>query len=153
MAVEIPAGATAAGRTWPARYTIDGTTLKLIVDLSPQVVDGQTVTPVFPVVADPRVTSGWSIYTRWSRGESRYIANSPVYVLVSALSSAGCGSKWIRTPMQKAVCLGVVNVTAWQIHKTFQTARNNNGCTEVKFDYTGGLDGWRWYTRSPTCRN
>ncbi|WP_030164014.1 hypothetical protein [Spirillospora albida] len=142
----------ANGRTWPTSYTLEGSALKLHVDLTPVTTEEGTVSPAFPVIADPKVSFGWSIYVRWSRNESRTIGNSTLSQVIGALASAGCAGKWVKSAWQKVLCLAAVNSVGWKIHESFKNARNRNACHEVKFDYGGGIDGWRWYTRNPTCR-
>ncbi|MGW0580684.1 hypothetical protein ACWD25_33125 [Streptomyces sp. NPDC002920] len=62
--IEEPWATDAAGVSWPATYTVNGSTLTLHVDLTPVTdASGTTVSPTFPVVADPRWKwSCWRVF-------------------------------------------------------------------------------------------
>ncbi|GAA3161135.1 hypothetical protein GCM10010466_60090 [Planomonospora alba] len=56
--IKAPWARDATGRTWPSKYSVNGSTLTLMVDLTPVQTSDQDATlvePTFPVVADPQV--------------------------------------------------------------------------------------------------
>ncbi len=64
--IEAPWAKDANGASVPTSYTVSGNQLIQTVDF--------TSANAFPVVADPKVSFGWWIYTRWSRAEVRRVA-------------------------------------------------------------------------------
>lgn len=102
---------------------------------------------VFPVVADPRVGYGWSIYIRWGRGEVRKCASMAPVVFVGALAGGMC-SKYVPAKPLAVICGAAVAAVSGALLNTFRLAVNENKCVEIRMDYSGGLDGWRRYSNN-----
>ncbi|MFI6407826.1 hypothetical protein [Streptomyces sp. NPDC050548] len=64
--IEAPWAKDADGTPVPTSYSVSGDQLIQTVDF--------TSANAFPVVADPKVSFGWWIYTRWSRDEVKRVA-------------------------------------------------------------------------------
>ncbi|MET8688906.1 hypothetical protein ABZV77_32320 [Streptomyces sp. NPDC004732] len=95
-AVDAPWAKDANGNAVPTRYRLDGDKLTQTVDV--------TADTAFPVVADPKVSLGWSIYLRFSKKEVKDMAKTPMYhfaavatvmacaKIPNAVAAAGCGA-------------------------------------------------------------
>ncbi len=136
MAVEVPWAKDANGVSVPTHYESDGATLT-------QVVDHAGGNYAYPITADPNISFGWSIYLRYSKSEVRSMNQRGVFIGYGTLWGYVCG----RLPGYAAAGCGTTLVVAfWALDQTFVAAANENKCVEVKFDYSGGLDGWRRYS-------
>lgn len=133
--VAAPWAVDANGAKVPTRFKTDGQTLT-------QVVDHTSGRYAYPVVADPSISFGWSIYLRYSKQEVKSLRQQGVIFAYAALWNEACA----KLPgYARAGCTATLAVVFAAISQTFQAAANENKCVEIKFDYSGGLDGWRRY--------
>lgn len=125
----------ANGTKVPTRFKTDGRTLT-------QVVDHKGGHYTYPIVADPSISFGWSIYLRYSKQEVKNLRAQGVVFVYTALWNEACA----KLPGYARVgCTASLAAVFGAISQTFQAAASENKCVEIKFDYSGGLDGWRRY--------
>ncbi|WP_158854823.1 hypothetical protein [Saccharothrix deserti] len=134
--IQKPWARDAQGRSWPTRYTVEGAVLRLHVDITP-VVDatGATVTPAFPVVADPWIKRNCGIVTC-----SWYFSKSATVWLKRRFDSLGwkptvaisaiCG--FLSHPVARAACNIALNHYYWSAFDNVKRAYNRGGCFVVR---------------------
>lgn len=134
--VAAPWAIDANGTKVPTHFETNGRTLT-------QVVDHTSGHFAYPIVADPSISFGWSIYLRYSKQEVRNLKQQGVFNSYGILWGVLCS----RLPNNYLVagCSISLGTGFWAISQTFQAAANENKCVEVRLDYSGGLDGWRRY--------
>lgn len=140
--VDVPAAAVVApawavdadGAPVPTHYEVEG-------DQLIQVVDHEGA--AYPVVADPKVSFGWSIYLRYSKREVKDYKARGVISGIASVIAVSCGK--LPNTITKAICAASVTVAAGAIINTFSRAAAENKCVELKFSYVGDLDGWKRY--------
>ncbi len=134
-AVAAPWAFDANGQKVPTHFTTNGHTLT-------QVVDHTGGHYAYPIVADPSISFGWSIYLRYSKQEVKSLRAQGIILVYAALWNEACA----KLPGYARVgCTASLAAVFGAISQTFQAAANENKCVEIKFDYSGGLDGWRRY--------
>lgn len=134
--IQKPWARDARGRTWPTRYTVEGSVLRLHVDLTP-VVDatGATVTPAFPVVADPWIKRNCGIITC-----SWYFSKAATAWLKRQFDQRGwgvtvaigiiCGN--VGHPVAKAACTAAMSYYYYTAFNNVRRAYNRGGCFVVR---------------------
>jgi hypothetical protein len=124
----------ANGTRLDTSYRFDGSTLIQHVD---------HVGATFPVVADPKLSYGWSIYLKYSKKEVKdFKSQAPIYGAAALLGWA-CAALPAKPLI--GVCLVSVAIVSAAIVDTFNKAADENKCVELKFSYTGDIDGWKRY--------
>ena len=113
-------------------YRFDGSTLIQHID---------HVGATYPVVADPKLSYGWSVYVKFSKKEVKDSkSQAPVYGAAALLGWA-CAALPAKPLI--GVCLVSVAIVGAAIVDTFNKAADENKCVELKFSYTGDIDGWK----------
>jgi hypothetical protein len=135
MAVVAPAWAVdAVGARVPTHFEVEDNHLVQVVDHAGA---------AYPVVADPKVSFGWSIYLKYSKKEVRRFASKGGVIGAGFLVGAVCGA--MPGSVSKAVCGASVAVATAALLNTFNKADREGKCVELKFSYVGDLDGWKRY--------
>ncbi|MEV4377286.1 hypothetical protein [Streptosporangium sp. NPDC049644] len=148
--IEKPWAKDASGRSWPTSYSIEGNTLKLNIDLTPAAgASGSTVSPAFPVVADPSVKRNCGIITcSWyfSKATTRSIKSKfdTRGWTVGTASGIICGL--IPHAVAKGACAIAV---AYYYNSAFNNTRaayDRGGCLVVRVNVFNGATpytAWR----------
>ena len=118
----------------PTRYEVDGSSVV-------QVVNHADAT--YPVTADPKVSFGWSIYLKYSKKEVKDFKSRGGVIGAGTLIGFVCRS--VPNTIGAAVCAASVAVASAAIINTFVQAAREKKCVEIKFSYSGDLDGWKRY--------
>jgi hypothetical protein len=119
----------------PTRYELKGSKLVQYVDLRDA---------AFPVVADPRISFGWYIYVRYSKGEVKDFASQVPYLGAFGLIGIWCAR--IPNVWLASACGVSAIIYAGAIANTFTAAGSENKCVEIKFDWDGFIAGWKRYS-------
>jgi hypothetical protein len=126
--VQEPWAVDAEGAHQQTRYSIVGDTLVQTIDADPAA--------VYPIVADPTVRPGNGIYVRFSKSETRTIANNGIWL------TASTGLCAVIPIIQVAgACVMIDTVFKDSLRNTFAKARNANQCVELR--YVPFLTQWR----------
>lgn len=133
--IDAPWATDAAGKPVPTRYEIAGSSVIQVVD---------HVGAAYPVTADPKVTLGWSIYVRYSKKEVKTFKARAPYIAVGTMVAGVCKSLPVPGPA-KVICAAATAVAFAAILDTFTKAAKENKCVEIKYAYSGDLDGWKRY--------
>ncbi|WP_214414656.1 hypothetical protein [Sphaerisporangium fuscum] len=149
--IQKPWAKDAGGHSWPTSYTVDGDTLKLNIDLTPVTdASGATVSPVFPVVADPRVKRNCGIVTcSWyfSKATTRWLKSKfdNYGWTVATASGIICGN--LPHPVAKGACAIAI---AYYYNSAFNNTRrayNRGGCLVVRVNvFYGATPYTAWRT-------
>lgn len=115
-------------------YRFDGSTLIQYID---------HVEATYPVVADPKLSYGWSVYLKYSKKEVKDFKSQAPVIGAAALLGWACAALPAKPLI--GVCLVSVAIVGAAIVDTFNKAADENKCVELKFSYTGDIDGWKRY--------
>lgn len=133
--IDPPWATDASGRRVPTHYEVRGSSIVQVVDHA-----GAR----YPVTADPKVSLGWSIYVRYNKSEVKDFKSKAPYIGAAAMIGRICTLLPIHGAL-KAVCAASVAIAWGAISETFSKAAKENKCVEIKFSYSGDLDGWKRY--------
>ncbi|NUT97149.1 MAG: hypothetical protein HOY78_34525 [Saccharothrix sp.] len=133
--IQKPWARDARGRTWPTRYTVEGSVLRLHVDLTP-VTDagGATVTPAFPVVADPWIKRNCGIITcSWyfSKAATRWLKQK-MEANLWAPTALGHACAYVTHPVAKAACGIAIAYFYYTAFRHIRAAYNRGGCFVIR---------------------
>ena len=84
----------------------------------------------YPVIADPRISFGWSIYVKFNKNESRSIGRHGSYFGILA---AACGM--IPNPAIATGCGIIAGAALTNLGNIFQYAAQHGRCVEMRFGY------------------
>jgi hypothetical protein len=136
-AIAAPWAKDATGRSLPTRYTLEGTTL---------VQDTDTTGAQFPVVADPRLTYGWSVYLNMWGYELRawgvtLVGAGGATLVVSCATLGRLPSPLI--PIASVIC-GAVGASLPKVFAAmvdfYQHADiDNNACYQMNLNEVSGI--------------
>ncbi|GJF34742.1 hypothetical protein KNE206_74420 [Kitasatospora sp. NE20-6] len=130
--IDKPWAKDAAGVSWPASFRLNGNTVTLTTDLTPVTnASGLTVSPTFPVVADPKYSWGWITgtiyYNRAETNKWRYsgTAITLAWTALAAITAEFGPVGW---------ALGAGGVVAWSYYVTgvARTAYGDGECLKIK---------------------
>lgn len=124
----------ATGSAVPTRYVVDGQDLIQVVDHSQA---------HYPVIADPSVSLGWKIYTRYRKAEVHRIASNP---LTDKIKYAAAICAAIPNPVAAAGCGLYIYDSYGSVSSTFENADRRHQCVEMQYLYNGLLVGWKRYS-------
>lgn len=134
----------AAGNPVPTHFEVRGNVLTQVVE--------PTRESVFPIVADPHVKLcdlRTAVCVKLSKSETKR-AHDAMFVSVGAGVSTLCGlipSSSVYTVAAKAVCAATVAGVFYTLRGTFQKAKREGRCVELKFNALpvglGMLRGWK----------
>ncbi|MFH8606450.1 hypothetical protein ACH4D5_03020 [Streptomyces sp. NPDC018029] len=134
-AIDAPWAKDADGEAVPTRYRLDGDKLTQTIDT-----DADTA---FPVVADPKVSLGWSIYLRFSKKEVKDMAKTPMYHFAATATVMACAK--IPNAVAAAGCGAALTAQASSLRGQMQDAAKANQCVEWKVSYVGVITNWKRY--------
>ncbi|MEU6825548.1 hypothetical protein ABZ921_33465 [Streptomyces atriruber] len=134
-AIDAPWAKDANGKAVPTRYRLDGDKLTQTVDV--------TADTAFPVVADPKVSLGWSIYLRFSKKEVKDMAKTSVYHFAAVATVMACAK--IPNAVAAAGCGAALTAQAGSLRGQMQDAAKANQCVEWKVSYVGVITNWKRY--------
>lgn len=131
----------ADGKPVPTSYAVTGDGKTIV-----QTVQHQGGEVVYPVVFDPRITFGWWMYVRYSKSEVRDFASRSPYYAVGAIGAYACSR--IKFKPGAAACAFSFLIYANALVDTFNRARSENKCVEIRIDYLGdqNIGGWKRYS-------
>ncbi len=134
-AIDAPWAKDARGKAVRTAYRLEGDGLV------------QTVSPdagtVFPVVADPKVSLGWSIYLRFGKAEVKKLAGTSVYHFAAVATVMACAK--IPNAVAAAGCGAALTAQMASLRSQMQDAAKANQCVEWKVSYVGVITGWKRY--------
>ncbi|MER5866479.1 hypothetical protein [Kitasatospora sp. NPDC002040] len=133
--IQKPWARDAAGRTWPTSYTVQGNTLTLNIDLTPAAVAGGTVSPVFPVVADPSVNRNCGIITcSWyfSKATTRWIKDQFDRNGWTVATASGIICARLGHPVAVGACAIAIAYYYNSAYNNTRDAYNRGGCLVVR---------------------
>lgn len=139
--IEAPWAVDAAGSSLPTRYTLQGNVLVQSIE---------TTNAVFPIVADPKVTYGISIYVRYQRAEVKDFKDRGKLVVATTLVAAACSK--IPVGWLALACGTSAAVVSNSVFNTFSTAAGKNRCVELTFNYQGIILTWKTKTKGSWCK-
>lgn len=128
-----PWATDANGAAVPTHYEIEGSSIIQVVDHD----------AAYPVTADPKVSFGWSIYLRYSKSEVKDFKSRGGVIGAGVLVGTICRA--LPNTIVMAICAASVTVASAAIVNTFTLAAREKKCVEIKFSYSGDLDGWKRY--------
>ena len=124
--VAAPWAFDASGKAIPTFYRINGKTLVQIV---------HHAGAVYPVVADPSIGFGWSIYLRLAPWEQKAAINAGIAGLATTVGALLCTASIVGTPVAVALCLGAVVASGVAIYEVINRHYNPRCWVELKFSY------------------
>ncbi|KAB2974358.1 hypothetical protein F8R89_21630 [Streptomyces sp. SS1-1] len=122
--VDAPWAKDADGRPVPTTYRLEGGTLVQTVKTSADT--------AFPVVADPKVSFGWNIYIKFTKGEVKALNNKVQY---ADTSTAACAL--LVNPVAAVGCAGLSLTVIKKIQRVWQYAKDHKRCVELSLTYAG----------------
>ncbi|WP_433544338.1 hypothetical protein ACQPZG_03920 (plasmid) [Streptomyces sp. CA-294286] len=134
-AVDAPWAKDANGKAVPTRYTLVGNKLTQSIETNKDT--------AFPVVADPKVSLGWSIYLRFSKKEVKDMAKTPMYQFAAIATVMACAK--IPNAVAAAGCGAALTTQAGSLRSQMQDASKANQCVEWKVSYVGVITNWKRY--------
>ena len=126
--VDQPWAVDANGRSLNTEYAIEGSVLVQTIDT-----DAATA---YPIVADPQIRPGNGMYVRFSKSETRTIANNGIWLTASTGLCAVIPIIGVA-----GACAFVDAVFKDSLRNTFAKARDANQCVELR--YTWFITTWR----------
>ncbi|MFV0134100.1 hypothetical protein ACLGIH_12795 [Streptomyces sp. HMX87] len=130
--IDAPWAKDARGEAVPTAYRVEGDTLVQTVTTN--------ASTVFPVVADPKVSFGFSVYFKFSKAEVKALNNKVQYADTAA---AACGLLVI--PAAAVGCAGITTAVIRRIQRVWQYAKDNKRCVELSFSYAGLFSNVKHY--------
>lgn len=132
--IAAPWAVDASGQPVPTHYTLRGTILTQVVDAT---------NAVLPVVADPWVDLGWSIYIKYGKNDVKRYTEA-TNLTNKAIALAACA----KVPWPYNAYCGLASTTALDgIGKTFVDARKANKCVEIGLAYITYIPvSWKSYS-------
>ncbi|MEU5773563.1 hypothetical protein ABZ819_09750 [Streptomyces venezuelae] len=134
-AIDAPWAKDANGKPVATSYHLSGDKLTQTIDA--------TADTAFPVVADPKVSLGWSIYLRFSKKEVKDMAKTPMYHFAATATVMACAK--IPNAVAAAGCGAALTAQASSLRGQMQDAAKANQCVEWKVSYVGVITNWKRY--------
>ncbi|MEV5445093.1 hypothetical protein AB0N23_21515 [Streptomyces sp. NPDC052644] len=129
--VEAPWAKDALGNPVATQYELEGETLVQTVQVNADT--------AFPVVADPKISFGTGIYIKYSKAEVKKLYSKVTYLNASASVCSIGGLAGIP-------CAAITLATANKVKNTWEYAKDNGRCIEVKIAYNGMFSGIKHYS-------
>ncbi|MFE2291217.1 hypothetical protein [Streptomyces sp. NPDC059452] len=122
--IDAPWAKDANGKDVPTSYKLNGSTLVQSVEINKDT--------AFPVVADPKVSTGLFLYVKFSKAEVKKYESKVKY---AAGGSALCGL--LAIPLASVACFAISGSSLTHLSGVWSSAAKYKKCVEMKFTLPG----------------
>ncbi|ARF74393.1 hypothetical protein ACPEIF_15710 [Streptomyces sp. NPDC012600] len=123
-AIDAPWAKDANGKDVPTSYKLNGSTLIQDVEINKDT--------AFPVVADPKVSTGWFLYVKFSKSEVKKYESKVKYAPGGAVL---CGL--LAIPLASVACGAITGGSLTHLAGVWSSAAKYKKCVEMKFTLPG----------------